>query len=112
MAANGTDVASCRNADCEILVSGQVTVPLARKFGCTTFVMSYVAPKKVTFSLYCTKTGVVNGYFLGRGRVQLANAVTVEVDKIDGTGAVLHVLPKAGEPGRNNVSGEFGAAMT
>ncbi|MGN9913243.1 hypothetical protein ACTMTJ_37455 [Phytohabitans sp. LJ34] len=113
-AANGTDVRACRNADCEILISGQVEIPLAPKFGCTRFAVVYFPPNRVAFNVDCAKTGNVTGYFLGRGTLRLVIAVTLEVDKIDGTGAVLHFLPKntTEDPTRNQVSGQDGAAFT
>lgn len=110
-AANGTDVKSCSNADCEIVITGEVTIPMARKFDCTTFIMRHAAPHKVSFSVDCAETGVVNGYVLGKGTIRLANSVAIEIDRNDSAGAVLHFLPKTDDPGRNKASGEFGASI-
>lgn len=114
VAADGTDLTACGDADCEVLINAQVEIPLAPSFDCAGFAVVYFAPDRVAFNVDCTGTGYVTGYFLGRGALRLVNGVTIEVDKIDSTGAVLHFLPRTTtkDPGRNQVSGEFGAAFT
>jgi hypothetical protein len=113
-AANGTDLTACGDADCEVLVNGQVEVPLAPAFECVRFAVGYFAPNRVAFNVDCVGSGHVTGYFLGRGALRLVNGITLEVDRIDGTGAVLHLIPRTttDDPTRNQVNGEFGAAFT
>jgi hypothetical protein len=113
-AADGTDMAACALSDCEVLVTTQVAVPLDPKFGCTSFTVVYFTPDRVAFNVDCAGTGYVTGYFLGLGALRLANGITIECDQIDETGAVLHFIPRTTtkDPGRNEVSGQFGAAFT
>jgi hypothetical protein len=114
VAANGTDLTACGDADCEVLINAQVEIPLVPAFDCTRFAVVYFTPNRVAFNVDCTGSGYVTGYFLGGGALRLVNGITMEVDKIDDTGAVLHFLPRTTtkDPGRNEVSGEFGAAFT
>jgi hypothetical protein len=74
----------------------------------------YFTPNRVAFNVDCVGSGYVTGYFLGVGALRLAGGITVECDRIDETGAVLRFTPVATtkDPGRNEVSGEFGAAFT
>ena len=113
-AANGSDISACGDADCEILIHGQVEIPLNPTFRCTRYAVVYFAPNRVAFNIDCADTGQVTGYVLGRGTIHLATAISLEVDRIDETGAVLHFQPKMSttDPTRNQVSGEFGAAFT
>ena len=97
-AANGSDVQACKQATCEILVSGTVTVPLAAKFGVHELSLAFVAPNRINFTMIRTKMAYVRGYIAGAGHLSFANGMSFDVERVDAAGAVLRFTPKTDNP--------------
>ncbi|GAA4104607.1 hypothetical protein [Actinomadura miaoliensis] len=110
--ADGADVKACKDADCEILVRGRSTaIPLAPRFGITTFLVTHVPPNKMTYVVIRTNGESVQAYNRGTGWFSLGAGLTVTVRKIDHTGAVVRFEPKARDGDEDKITGSKGAAI-
>ena len=110
-AANGSDVKACQKADCQILLTGAADVPLAAKFGVHQFSLKYVAPNRVEFTMIRTKMGYSRGYIAGEGHLSFANGLSLDVERVDATGAVLRFLPKTDNPKADTGNSSEGLAI-
>lgn len=93
-AANGTDVRACREARCEILVRGRVTVPLSPRFGFTTFTITFVPPNRTLFAAADAQGGSFQGEIGGMGELS-TNGIVVRVIAVGPAGAVLRFAPRS-----------------
>ncbi|MDA0566653.1 hypothetical protein LG943_20400 [Streptomonospora sp. S1-112] len=91
--ANGTDLASCSDAECEVRVSQGDEIDLGGYTGIEELVVDTVEPRKVTFSLY--GPGIQFGGSQEAPFTEMSanrfNGVTVRVLGADDEGAVLHI---------------------
>jgi hypothetical protein len=111
VAANGTDVGACKEASCQIIVSGAVKVPLAPKFRMSQFLLTHEAPNRLTFDIRQRGQQPFMGYVLGTGRISLATGITVTIERMESGGAVLKFEPKAEDPEHNKASGSEGLSI-
>jgi hypothetical protein len=110
-AADGADVTACTDADCEILVDAAAGIPLDPTFGCRRFIVTYVTPNQVTFEVGRSELSDVNASIKGTGYLSLGNGVTVTVEKIDDSGAVLRFSPTAQDTKNDKGSGSEGFSI-
>jgi hypothetical protein len=101
-AANGSDVAACRTGDCQIVLRGTAVVPLDPTFGTHTFVISHSAPGTVTIEVGRDNGQHSTGTITGHGLFGFAWGLTVRIEKVDATGAVLRFTPE--DPDRSTAS--------
>jgi hypothetical protein len=91
VAADGTDVAACRDGRCQIIVRGAVTIPLAPKFGFTRLIVTFTPPDRTSFS-GGNANNSVSGSIGGLGMLR-ANGIQIVVETVSPTGAVLRLTP-------------------
>ncbi|MBV2363944.1 hypothetical protein [Streptomonospora nanhaiensis] len=91
--ADGTDLASCSDAECEVRVSQGDEIDLGGYTGIDELVVATVEPRKVTFSLY--GPGIQFGGSQEAPFTEMSanrfNGVAVHVLGADEEGAVLHI---------------------
>lgn len=102
------DVGACVNAECEILLTGAVDIPLAAQFGMSEFWFAYGPPNQVSFRTTADGRRPFNGVVKGTGHISLAAGVTVTIERVDSTGAVIRLESKTDDPSSNNASGSEG----
>lgn len=112
-AADGSDVAACRDGNCEIVVSGPVEIPLEREFGVDRLAITAIAADGVqcraetsraqtlewsvsTGQVYASDDGEI--YYvefsqLQAGSTASANQISLRVVALDGERAVLDFSP-------------------
>jgi hypothetical protein len=104
-AEDGRNLDACRQADCEVYVEASGLIPLAPRFGVSDFAVD-VQDSTVTFIVKRRELKDVAGYLVGTGYLSLTNGVTMTVDSISETGAVLRFEPRATDPDDALVGGE------
>lgn len=80
-------------------------------FGCNKFIVTYTTPNQVTFYVDRSKMNDVHASILGTGYLGLANGVTVTVEKIDASGAVLRASPTTADTKNDKGSGTEGFSI-
>lgn len=91
-AAAHPDLSACSDAQCEIVVSGTVDVPIDPGYGFDRITVSHLPPDRVTFDAGDPSGGYLHGEVQGGGTVTL-NGLTIEALGIDPSGAVLRFTP-------------------
>ncbi|GAA1295507.1 hypothetical protein GCM10009634_50220 [Saccharothrix xinjiangensis] len=89
-------------------MSGTVQVPLAPGFGCAGFTVTHGAPNKVDFTVVRTEMRTVRANLMGTGYLSLGNGVTVTIEEVSPTGAVLRFEPRAEDPTRDTARASEG----
>lgn len=105
------DPAACVNADCRLQVSGTVLVPLDDRFGCAQFTVTHSAPNKVDFTVIRTRMNAVRATLMGTGHLALANGITVTIEQVDPSGAVLRFEPRTDDPTRDTARASEGLRL-
>lgn len=91
-AADGTDYSACRDGECEVFVNGKVVIPLDRKFGFTSFEVTYTRGSTAVFG-GDPVNGNLRSTIGGTGELN-TNGITMEILSADSAGAVLHFTPR------------------
>ncbi|MQA94388.1 MAG: hypothetical protein GEV11_06925 [Streptosporangiales bacterium] len=111
IAKDGTDLKACKKADCQVIIRGDVDVPVQQRYGIYQLHLTHSPPNQLTFTVLRTQLGPVNGYLAGTGYVSLANGVTFTVEKMSPKGAVVRFERKALDDDNDKASGSDGLAL-
>ncbi|MDG4831245.1 hypothetical protein O7627_18270 [Solwaraspora sp. WMMD1047] len=84
---------------------------LGGKFSCEGISFVYTAPNQVLIMVTTTSAGQVNAQITGTGHLKLTYGLTVLVEQVDATGAVIRVKPEKNDTKAHKANGSEGLSL-
>ena len=110
-AADGTNAKACSDGRCRIVVKGRASFALRGKFNCHGIVVTYREPYQIEFAVAVVEGDTVNASVTGTGNLRLAYGLTLTVETMTPSGAVLRVAPQKNDPGNHTGTGTKGFSL-
>ena len=110
-AADGTNAKACGDGRCQIVVKGRASFALKGKFNCHGIVVTYRKPDQIDFAVAVVDGDTVNASVTGTGNLRLAYGLTLTVETMTPSGAVLRVAPQKNDPGNHTGTGTKGFSL-
>jgi hypothetical protein len=111
VAADGTNATACQDGRCQVLVTDTLGFVLGGKFSCEGISFVYTAPNQVLIMVTTSRAGQVNAQITGTGHLKLTYGLTVLVEQVDATGAVIRVKPEKNDTDSHKATGSEGLSL-
>lgn len=110
VAADGTDVGACADADCQILIGDMVEVRPRPPIDVDGILLTYIAPNRLSIGAG-RGSRYIDCDLTGTGYLSIAWGVTVTVETYTGDGAIVRLTPEAEKDDAHTGSGTEGFSL-